>query len=273
MNDILTHAFNQLSEIIKEDKRCLGGWHFGSVSRGMDDEYSDVDPVFVIDGKYFEEFDNELPQLFERICDKVLLYWAENFNNDEIRNYGFDIQIGEKIYQFDIFLLNSMKTESWSFKIHSTGIKKENIIFDRNGIIAEIVKNAPTGEIPYRNVTRIIDTYWHYIHMITKYFIRQDYFKILHNVRILMDAHAELLLAEYDCITWGGSDSKLRFIPPQKQEHLKQYSMVNDLNSVKKSLKLSMNWFSMDAREICLSKGINYPITVEVALKQEFENL
>jgi len=273
MNDVLMHAFEKLTEIIEKDKRCLGGWHFGSISRGMDDEYSDVDPVFVIDGRYFEEFDNELPQLFEKICDRVVICWPMFYNNDEIKAYGFDIQIDGKVFLFDIFLINSLKTESWGFREHSTGIKEENIIFDRDGVIAEIVKNAPKGEIPIRNVSQIIDTYWFHIHMITKYFSRQDYFKILNNINVLMNAHTELLLSEYDCITWGGWESKLQFIPSEKQEHLKLYYRLTDLDSVKNDLKTSMNWFSEDAQEICLSKGLNYPMTLEIDLKQEFENL
>lgn len=273
MNKILMQAFDRLTNILERDLRCLGGWHFGSVSRGLDDEYSDVDPVFLIDGNYFEEFDKELPRFFEKICDKVLLYWPETFNNDEIKNYGFDIQIDENIYQFDIFLLNSLKTENWGFQVHSTGIMEENIIFDRNGVIAEIVKKAPKGEIPFRDISFFIETYWHHIHMITKYFIRQDYFKILKNIHILMNAHTELLLAQYDCITWGGWDSKIKYIPAQKQEHLKLYYMFSDFDGIKKNLISSMNWFSADAREICLSKGISYPVDMEISLKKEFENL
>ncbi len=53
MNKTLEQIFARSVELLKEDSRCLGGWHFGSVSRHMEDEFSDVDPVFLIGDAIF----------------------------------------------------------------------------------------------------------------------------------------------------------------------------------------------------------------------------
>jgi hypothetical protein len=39
MHKDLEIAFNKAVNILKEDTRCRGGWHFGSVGRGTSDIY------------------------------------------------------------------------------------------------------------------------------------------------------------------------------------------------------------------------------------------
>ncbi len=41
MNKLLEQIFEKSVEILRQDKRCLGGWHFGSISRKQQDEFSD----------------------------------------------------------------------------------------------------------------------------------------------------------------------------------------------------------------------------------------
>lgn len=270
MNQTLIYALNKFVDIVKNDPRCLGGWQFGSIARGLDDQYSDVDPVFLIEGDYFEEFDKELPKMFEKICDRVVVYWSESFNNDEIKSYGVDIQISGRIYQFDIFLLNYSKIDSWWCRLHYTDTRVEDIIFDRDGVVSSLISKAPKGEIQKRDILYCIETYWHHIHMLIKYFMRKDYFKLLKNINIIMQSHIELLLEQYDCISWGGWDSKIKYIPKEKQEHLMDYFASNDIERMKKNIKNLIELFSLDAREICLNKGIIYPLEMETAIKQEF---
>ena len=62
MHKDLTSVFTKMVDILKADERCVGGWHFGSVSRGMADMYSDYDPVFLIRGKDFESFAEDIPK-------------------------------------------------------------------------------------------------------------------------------------------------------------------------------------------------------------------
>jgi len=66
-----------------------------------------------------------------------------------------------------------------------------------------------------------------------------------------MDTHASLLLSAYDTITWGGCASRLRYIPGDKQEHLKLYGCDMDFARVRENLYRSMKWFDEDVCEIC----------------------
>lgn len=271
MNKKLISALNQLIEILKNDSRCLGGWEFGSMARGLSDEYSDVDPVFVIDGKFFDEFDKDLYSMFEQICDEVIIYWHETFNNDEIKNYGVEILIQEEILQFDIFLLNSFKQDSWWLKTHSTGVDNKDIIFDKSGTIAKIVKHAAKGTINKYDTIYAIETYWHHTHMIIKYFKRKDYFKLLKNIEILMHSHVELLLSEYDQTTWGGWESKIKFIPQEKQNHLMNYYASSDFDTIAKNIMESIIFFSSDAKETCRNQSFTYPLEMEEKIIREWK--
>ena len=51
MHKDLELAFQRVVEILKEDARCKGGWHYGSISRESEDVYSDYDPVFLQDAE------------------------------------------------------------------------------------------------------------------------------------------------------------------------------------------------------------------------------
>lgn len=271
MNKKLISALDQLTEIFKNDSRCLGGWEFGSVARGLSDEYSDVDPVFVIDGNFFEEFDKDLYSMFEQICDEIIIYWHETFNNDEIKNYGIEILIQEEILQFDIFLLNSLKQDSWWFELHSTDVDFKDIIFDRGSEISKIVKHAPKGTLCKYDTIYAIETYWHHTHMIIKYFKRKDYFKLLKTIEILMRSHVYLLLSEYDQTTWGGWESKIKFIPQEKQNHLMNYYASNDFDIIAKNIMESIIFFSLDAKEICRDQTLTYPLKMEEKIMSEWK--
>lgn len=267
MNPKLISAFKSFVDIMKKDEHCIGGWHFGSVARGLTDEFSDVDPVFVIDGNHFDEFDSKLREKFEQICDKVIVFWGESFNNDVIKNYGVDIKIGDEILQFDIFLLNSFKQDDWWFQQHYKSTKESDIIFDKDGRILQLIKNAPKGGyIPYYDIMYANLTYWHHANMIIKYFKRKDYFKLVKNTDILMQSHIKLLLSLYDKTTWGDWDSKLKYIPKDKQQHLMLYYASNDFSVMYDNIKQSIIMFSNDAKEIFATKSLEYPIDIEKSI-------
>ena len=85
MNKALSEIVNNFAEIMKNTSGVLGAWDFGSVSRGMSDEYSDADIVFLADGDKFVELVKELEANIARVCEKVLICWEESFNGDPIK--------------------------------------------------------------------------------------------------------------------------------------------------------------------------------------------
>ncbi|MBD5103978.1 MAG: hypothetical protein HDT47_03835, partial [Ruminococcaceae bacterium] len=82
MNQKLMEILNDFTDIMKSTDGTLGAWNFGSASRGMADEYSDADIVFLVEGGKFKETENSLEALLSRACDKVMLCWEEGFNGE-----------------------------------------------------------------------------------------------------------------------------------------------------------------------------------------------
>ena len=56
--------------LLAADARCLGAWHFGSLSRGLADRFSDVDPVVLVTSAGYDSL------VRERIPKKSRLYSA-----------------------------------------------------------------------------------------------------------------------------------------------------------------------------------------------------
>jgi hypothetical protein len=75
----LETAFSRLIDPLKLDTRCKGGWHYGSVGRGEADEYSGCDPVWLVDGKDFGCFADDVPKFIRQVCDELHITWLENY--------------------------------------------------------------------------------------------------------------------------------------------------------------------------------------------------
>ena len=272
MNKNLRVVFQRSLEIIKKDSRCLGGWHFGSISRGLEDDLSDVDPVFLIEDKYFDDFAEGIPNIFEQICDKVILIWPEDFNSHMLKNFGILLMEENNIFQYDIFLINyAYRTEHFC-QIHYTGCNNDDILFDKNGVVKELFENQEEQSIPSRNILQLIDKYWFHCNMLVKYYRRNDIFKLQSNIQHIFHTHTQLLLSKYQRTTWGGWESLIKYnIPQNKQKNLAQYFCSADLAEIRATIYRVVDSFSRDAKELCRENGIEYPEEIEALILSEFK--
>jgi predicted nucleotidyltransferase len=259
MHKDLEFAFNKVVEILKEDKRCKGGWHYGSVSRGASDIYSDYDPVFLVEDKDFAAFDADIPKVISEVCDELLIFWGEDFNDEHFKNYCTVIRLGNNLHQFDFFVVNQDYPNEWMCRQHLKGCTRENIIFDRTGEVAELIDRGLRTDNYIPDAVRAMDTYWFHTEMLIKYFKRKDIFKLLKNMDIIFHSHVDLLLSQYDTLDWGAWESKVRYcVPKEKQEHLMAYFAPADFKELENAMKKSMILFKQDEEEICKEKGIDY---------------
>jgi hypothetical protein len=274
MHQDLTNAFNKMIDILKADERCKGGWHFGSVGRGLTDKYSDYDPVFLVADKDFEQFAADVPKLIANISDELLICWAEDYNSSHFKNFCNAIRLGNNIHQLDFFILNHDYQEEWWCKQHLKGCTKEHIIFDRNGETSELLDKGCTTENWIPDTVRAIETYWFHVIMLIKYFKRGDIFKLIKNIHdFLFHAHVNLLLSRYDTLNWGGWESKVKHCTPiEKQENLKMYFTSADIASLETAIKKAIILFKNDADEICKYKGIDYPESISRQIIDYFNN-
>ena len=263
MHKDLELAFYKVVNKLKEDKRCKGGWHYGSVSRGATDVYSDYDPVFLVANKDFEQFSEDVPKILSNASDELLIFWAESFNDEHFKNYCSIIRLGDNLHQFDFFILNADYPGEWMCRQHLKGCTRDNIIYDRTGEVAKLLDEGLRTDNDAPDPVRAMDTYWFHIEMLIKYFKRKDIFKLLSNIDILFHAHVDLLLSQYDNLDWGSWESKVKYcVPEEKQQHLKSYFAQAEFIDLEDSVKRSMVAFRQDAEEVCKLKGIVYPNSI-----------
>nr|WP_295682215.1 aminoglycoside 6-adenylyltransferase [uncultured Lachnoclostridium sp.] len=273
MHRDLEEAFFRVIEILKLDKRCKGGWHYGSISRGESDLYSDFDPVFLVADSDFKEFAADVPKILEKVSDELLIFWGESFNDEHFKNYCSVIRLGENLHQFDFFIINEDFPEDWMCRQHCKGCTRENIIFDREGGVERFLDHGYRTNNDIPDTVRAIDTYWFHTEMLIKYFKRKDIFKLIKNVDILFHSHVDLLLSQYDNLDWGAWESKVKHcVPADKQNHLTKYFATADFSSYESMVKECMPIFYEDAKEICKIKGIEYPENIARKVMSYFQD-
>ncbi|MGN0371170.1 MAG: aminoglycoside 6-adenylyltransferase [Butyrivibrio sp.] len=263
MNKVLEKICFRFLDKMKAEEGIMGAWNFGSATHGLSDEYSDVDLIFLVEGNKFHEMNEKLTSYLAAVCDEVVMCWPETFNSEAITNYGYLLRCEGELLQFDVFLINSEKTDDFMCRLHYTDLKMDNILFDKDGNIRKLAENAPSGEVWSADVEKLRNTYWFHINMTIKYLKREDFFKLNNVMRILMDTHVSLLLCGYDKISWGGPANKLHFIPKEKQAHVKGYGCVDDFDINIKKLFRNMEMFLEDYADVCAIKGL--PVQKETA--------
>lgn len=255
--------FQKVVDILKNDNRCKGGWHYGLISRGDQDIYSDYDPVLLVDDKNFEQFAADVPNILSSVSDELLIFWGEDFNDNHFKNYCSVVRLGENLHQFDLFIINSDLPEEWMCRQHAKGCTRKNIIFDRHGEIGRFLDKGYRTDNNIPDTIRAIDTYWFHSEMLIKYFKRKDIFKLVKNLDIIFHSHVDLLLSVYDTLDWGAWESKVKHcVPLEKQQHLKGYFTELDINKMAEAHKYNMMLFKQDAEEVCAIKDIEYPKTI-----------
>lgn len=274
MHQDLVQAFEIVVNQLKEDTRCKGGWHYGSISRNMQDIYSDYDPVFLVEEKYFEEFSADVPNILRNACDDLLIFWAESFNDKYFKNYCSVMKLGENLHQFDFFVLNQNYPLEWMCRQHLKGCTREHIIFDRTGEVGALLDQGLRTDNQLPDLVRAMDTYWFHAEMLIKYFKRKDMFKLLKNMDVIFHAHVDLLLSQYDTLDYGAWETKVKYcVPKEKQQHLLSYFTTADFNNIELTMKRCMPLFLQDAKEACFTKNVIYPeriaeLTMEYFLRQ-----
>lgn len=100
------------------DERRLGAWHFGSLSRGLADRFSDVDPVALVALAGHDSLVRELPQFYGRAKDRLRMIWPERYNNDFFGNFGALLEHRGELLQFDLFLMRADRVDDHFCCVH-----------------------------------------------------------------------------------------------------------------------------------------------------------
>lgn len=270
MNRLLKEAFDKTVSIFKNDPRVVAAYHSGSVGTDREDEFSDVDPVFVIKLEEFLEFDKGLRQLFEREVAKTTLWWPERWiwgpgrdNINQPRNYAIFFNMDGTLLQYDINIAAAPKTGRIK-------VSKDQFIFDKVNLL-EITSEHPSPVLDAKRLVWTIEMYWIYVYIHTKYIKRRDLFKLLYAQEELFHEHLDVLRylqGVADQHWWPLTAKKL---DEGIRNHLLVYFGRSDVDSIAKALKDQITLFSNDARQACVIRQVEYPEEFEASVIQHLE--
>lgn len=265
----LNEVFEKTVELFENDPRILAGWIFGSAGRNEEDEYSDVDPVFLVSDRDFEQVDRELTGIFRKICPNIALWWPESYNGSDIRNYAVLLQDRDDLFQYDMTLIRESDTPTGISQMFFKGCREENILFDKTGALKErFSKNLPQAYTTDR-IVREIEKYWLFVFISVKYIRRSDVFKTIYARNELMQAHLKVLqmaAREGDWSWWPRSIGKN--LDKNKQRDMLLYFGAPDMKSLSNGLLKQMKFFSEDAKKVCVENGTSYPQQLEEAIRR-----
>ena len=259
MNETLKDAFDKTVSLFKSDPRVVAAYHSGSVGTDREDEFSDVDPVFLIKPEEFMTFDKQLPQLFEQTVAKPILWWPERWiwrpgaseNINIPRNYAIFFEVDGRLLQYDINI--RVAPEKGSIKV-----SKGQFIFDKASFL-EIAPEHPVPALDEKKLGWTIQMYWIYVYIHVKYLKRRDIFKLLY-------AQEELFHEHLDVLGYLGSNTGQHWWPltankvdESKRGHLLMYFGQADVDSIAGALQDQISLFSGDARQACAKWQIDYP--------------
>ncbi len=267
MNRLLKEAFEKTVSIFKNDPRVVAAYHSGSVGTDGEDEFSDVDPVFLIKPEEFIMFDKELRQLFEREIAKTILWWPERWvwspgrdNINQPRNYAIFFNVGGTLLQYDI----NIAAASQKGRIK---VSKDQFIFDKVNIL-EIISEHPLPVLDAKRLVWTIEMYWIYVYIHTKYIKRRDQFKLLYAQEELFHEHLDVLRYLQDVADQHWWPLTAKKLDESKRSNLLVYFGRSDVDSIAKALRDQITLFSGDARQACTIRQVEYPEEFEASVIQ-----
>ena len=259
MNPILKDAFDRTVSLFESDPRVVAAYHSGSVGTDREDEFSDVDPVFLINPEEFMEFDRQLPKLFEQEIAKPILWWPERWvwrpgaseNINIPRNYAIFFEVDGKLLQYDINFMAAPQKRR-------IRISKGQFIFDKASFL-EIASEVPSPALDEKKLVWTIQMYWIYVYIHVKYIKRRDLFKLLYAQQELFHEHLVVLQYLEQIASQGWWPLMANKVDESKKKNLLEYFRQADVDSIARILQRQILSFSDDARQTCAKWRMEYP--------------
>ncbi|MDF1513288.1 MAG: aminoglycoside 6-adenylyltransferase [Anaerolineae bacterium] len=275
MNPYIKSAFDKTVALFTQNPMVVAAYHSGSVGTEREDEFSDVDPVFVIKAESFFEFDRQLPALFEQAVAKPILWWPERWiwrpgAEKDIhihRNYAIFFEWEGKLLQYDMNFIAAPQHDR-------IRVSQNQFIFDKTGIleITPETTSSPEG-MDSRKLVWTIQMYLIYVYIHAKYIKRRDLFKLLYAQQELFHEHLVILQYLESNPVRGWWPLIADRITPSGQENLFQYFSEANIDIIKAKLPEQVRLFSEDAQRACAKWQVSYPEAFEAHILAYLANI
>ncbi len=261
MKEALRPLYERTVELLRAEERVLAAFMTGSVGTEREDEYADVDPMFLVRAADFDEMDRDLPEIFRRAGVEPVLWWPERINGPTLRNYAVLFEAEGELVQYDITIVAASEGEQ-------TPVRAEQVIFDKAGALKVVAEEGGAAYSPER-LRWTVEMYWLYIYIHAKYLKRGDRFKIIAAQHELMNVHVEVLRALHPEAPpdWWPITAK-RVCQGDDEEACLGYLRGLDAETVRAALPAEMDRFARDARKACAKWGVEYPEDFEARARR-----
>lgn len=265
MHPKLKQIMNESVCRMKADERVLAGFLAGSAGMNGEDEYSDVDAVFIVRREAFGDITCSVGDFFGEICDEIELVWAERFNTADHHNYAVLMRAGEDLLQYDI----NIDTPDFQ---PVRKVLRDQILFDKAGLL-EAVEQLPAVEFSAEKIRWHIEAYWVWMYIHAKYLARRDFVKLVYVQQELFNNHLVVVRNLYEqAMGFEWWPQAVKALPQEaKRSSMMQYLCHPDIDSVREKLKGQIEDFKSDARQLCGKLEIEYPERLETAVLEHLE--
>jgi hypothetical protein len=273
MDPRIVEIFKSATAKFEAMDQILAAWYFGSIARGLSDEYSDFDPVYLVRAQYFAECESWIHPVFEGLCESIVLVRPEDFNCEALKTFGLLLKQGGELFQFDVFFMNDGRLDNPFARFHYQGLGSRNVIFDKTGRVAGLLDQEASGISFDPGAVRgkapdILASYVFHLQMSGKYFRRADILKLQTVRQRLFYEHARLLLLTRPPVGWGSPETQLRLLFPIKElDVLSGYILGGNISEMTRGVIHGMEAFFPLARSIYNNDGTAYPDTVESEIR------
>jgi hypothetical protein len=264
MHPRLEETLETMEQQFRADSRCLGLYLFGSVGRGTDDAYSDLDLVVVVRDDAYEAVKAAFRPLCERLCGPLSV-WLPEGERAQFVNYAFLFEGEGELLLADVSLMSGSY-----FARH--GGRPDRILFDPEGLL-RAGPVAPAPRYSPETLAPTIAEYWVYAYINGKYWQRGDALKLRYLQETLFRIHVRLLHALYPSEEWSWWPVSLRRLPEAHRERLLAYLGLAEPAAIAAVLGGELDTFSEDARSACRACGIDYPEETERAVRAHLRRM
>jgi hypothetical protein len=264
MNKKLRGIYEETVRLLRADPRVLAALMTGSVGTEREDDYSDVDPVFLVRAESFDELDRELPQVFAQAGVEPFLWWPERGNRETWRNYAVLFMVDGQPVQYDITIVATPEGRRRS-------ILARQFIFDNAGVLDVVTPEPETQEAPQRLGWQV-EIYWVYAYIHAKYLRRGEPFRLAAAQQELLQAHVAILRALHPTVRpdwWPVVAGQLE--DPGERAALLAYLETPERQGVAARLPTQMSRFAEDAQKACRHWGVDYPTAAEANVRPYVE--
>lgn len=215
MSRIHKPLIRRIKEVLEEDRRVVAAWLEGSIARGEDDDYSDIDLWVSVKDTQFDHFIETREQFAAQLGPVVSILYPKDDSQPPIDS--FHILLEE--YPATIAVDVHVQLQSRKFKFTKDSAAEEcNVLFDKEKVITYQPFNPQAVEEYVRETFEYtVLQFWHQLPRIKAMIERDDVLEAVQQYLLRVEDLVTLYRIMYtpEKVDWGIKD--IEYDLPEKE--------------------------------------------------------